>query len=153
MKKIWVAVIAVACAGVFFYVGMVYGKSLTGSSAGAGGRNFAFGSSTTRAFGRGGANGGGGAMGQIISVNGNSMTLQLANGNSQVVFYATSTPVIEPTSVPAAALKNGMQVVVTGSENSDGSLTAQGIQIRPPGFFGGAGNGGVPVGGSQINQQ
>jgi len=145
MKKIWVVVIVVVCAGVFFYIGMVYGKNTAQSSAG--GRGTFVLSSSTRGFaGRFGSGAGGtGTTGQIISIGNGSLTVQLPNGNSQVVFYSSSTMIVEPTQVPASALKSGSQVVVAGTSNSDGSMTAQTIQVRPAGA---GGFGGGP-GGSQ----
>jgi hypothetical protein len=71
--------------------------------------------------------------GQITAMDSSSVTLQLANGNSEVVFYSTSTPVSEPTTVLANTLKVGTTIMVGGTSNSDGSLTAQTIQVRPAG--------------------
>jgi len=149
MKKIWVVVIAVACAGVFFYVGMVYGKSAASGTAARG--NFAGFASSTRGFGRtGGTAGatGGVVAGQVIAVDADSVTVQLANGNSQVVFYSSSTQIEKPSAVPASSLTSGTQVMIVGSQNSDGSLTAQSIQVRPAGTGGFFGGGGAGSGGS-----
>jgi hypothetical protein len=66
-----------------------------------------------------------------------SITLQLANGNSQVVFYSSSTPVSEPTTVSVSTLKTGTNIMVGGTTNSDGSLTAQTIQVRTGAAAGG----------------
>ncbi len=148
MRKIWVVVIAVVCAGVFFYVGMVYGKNTASSSSAGRGGSFAFSSSTRAGFGARGGTGTGGTggvvTGQVISTNADSMTVQLANGNSQVVFFSSSTDIEKPSPVPASELTDGTEVIVTGSSNSDGSVTAQMIQVRPAGmggFFGGGGSG------------
>jgi cytochrome c-type biogenesis protein CcmE len=85
----------------------------------------------------GGAAGGGLVTGTIATLGSSSITLQLANGNSEVVFYSTSTPVSEPTTVSANTLKVGTTVMVGGTSNSDGSLTAQTIQVRPAGVTSG----------------
>jgi hypothetical protein len=69
------------------------------------------------------------------------MTISLANGNSQVVFYSGATQVMKPTIVPASTLVAGTRVMIGGTANSDGSLTAQSIQVQTgSGFGGGAGN-------------
>ena len=143
MKKysvhiIWAIVVIVAFVG-----GMFYGKS--GVTSQTASRSYA---SSTRS-GSASRAGGGFVSGQIISVSGNSMTVSLANGNSQVVFYSSSTPitVIKPTVVSASALTAGTRVMVTGTSNSDGSLTATSIQAQTgSGFSGGGAAGGRPSG-------
>ncbi|HEX4103965.1 MAG TPA: DUF5666 domain-containing protein [Candidatus Paceibacterota bacterium] len=155
MKKykvhiIWVIVAVVALAGGFFW-----GKSMAPAATGfPGGGSFA-GASGTRTFARGGAAagaGGGLVTGQVLSMSGDSMTVQLTNGNSQVVFYSSSTSVIKPEPAPVSALTPGTSVMIVGTTNSDGSLTAQSIQVRTAsstgGFGGGAGGGGGTGSGS-----
>lgn len=126
---IWAVIAVIALVG-----GIFYGKgsvaNSTASSAGA----------TRGAYGRTGA-AGGLVLGQIVSINGQSMIVSLANGNSEVVFYSTSTQISEPTIVSASSLATGTMVMVGGTSNSDGSLTAQSIQVRSGGSFGGSSGG------------
>jgi len=142
MKKylvhiIWLVVAIVVGTGGFFY-----GRSIaTTSRAGFAGATGAYGSSTRRLAG-GAA--GGFTTGQILSFGSGDMTLQLANGNSEVVLYASSTPVTEPTTVSPSTLSVGTNVMVAGTTNSDGSLTATTIQVRTStagGYGGGSGAG------------
>jgi hypothetical protein len=136
MKKysvhiIWGIVAIVALSGGFFY-----GRS--GSATTRGG--FAGGIGTFSSSTRRTAGGGGFVTGNIASVDSSSITLQLPNGNSEVVFYSSSTSVTEPTIVSISNLKTGNSVMIGGTQNSDGSLTAQSIQVRtgtPGGGFGG----------------
>ncbi len=123
MKKYSVHIIWAVAAAVLFVGGLFYGKSMapTGPVTRAG----FTGPRTSPA--------GGFVAGEITSLASSSLTLQLANGNSVVVFYSTSTTVSKPTTVPAAALTTGTSVMVGGTQNSDGSLTAQSIQVRPAG--------------------
>lgn len=137
---VWLVVAIVALAGGFFW-----GKA-SGAASRAAGFAGAYSSSTRRTFG--GATGGGLVTGQISTIDSSSITLQLANGNSEVVFYSTSTPVSEPTMVPANTLRVGSTIMVTGTSNSDGSLTAESIQVRPAG----ATNGGYGIGGGTAGQ-
>ena len=58
------------------------------------------------------------------------MTVSLANGNSQVVFYSSSTQVMKPTDSSGKRLATGTRVMIGGTSNSDGSLTAQSIQVE-----------------------
>ena len=101
-----------------------------------------FGSGLPGAMGRRGATGGSGNTfvdGQIIAMDATSLTLQLRNGNSQIVFYSTSTPILKMTSGTVSDLAEQKEVVVTGTQNPDGSVTAQSIQLRSqgiPGVFG-----------------
>lgn len=136
MKKYSVHIIWAVIAVVALVGGIFYGKGSATSTASSA-RSFA--SSTRSGFGR--AAGGGFVSGQIISVDTNSMTVSLANGNSQVVFYSSSTQVMKPTIVPASTLAAGTRVMIGGTANSDGSLTAQSIQVQTgTGLPGGTGN-------------
>ncbi len=134
----WLVVAAVAFAGGYFL-----NASAQGGTSGSGRGNGQF---ATRTFGgRGGANGGNGggfAVGQILSKDAQSITLQLPNNNSEIVFYSSSTQITKPSAVPATDLVAGTDVVIGGTQNSDGSLTARTIQIRN-------GNNGNGFGGSQ----
>ncbi len=131
---VWAIVVVVALVGGFFYgKTMGAGSSRSGFTGAAG----SYGSSTRRTAG--GMTGGGLVSGQITAMDSTSITLQLANGNSQVVFYSTSTPVSEPTIVAPSTLKVGTNVMIGGTTNSDGSLTAQSIQVRPANAGGGKG--------------
>ena len=146
MKKIhiiWAVVAVVALGGGYFW-GKAGAGNVRTAFSGAG----AFGSSTRR-FGGGGPNGETLAVGQISRVSSSSIMLQLANGNSEVVFYSTSTAVSEPTAVSASDLAAGSNVMVAGSQNSDGSFTANSIQVRPAGNGGFGGNATVPAGAAQ----
>ena len=136
VKKHWVAIVAcIACAVVFFFVGMIVGKGMSGRTGIAGG---GYSASSTRGYGGGrGGSGGGFASGQISDIEGQSITLQLPNGNSEVVLYSSSTQVIKPTTASMSDLTVGTQVMIGGTQNSDGSLTAQSIQIRGANGVGG----------------
>jgi len=132
MKKysvhiIWGIVAVVALTGGFFW-----GKASVHPSFGNGAYG-TFSASTTR---RGAGSGGGFVAGQISAMDSSSITLQLPNGNSEVVFYSSSTSVTEPTVVPVSNLTVGTNVMIGGTQNSDGSLTAQSIQVRTGGGVG-----------------
>jgi hypothetical protein len=128
MKKysthiIWAIVAIIALAGGYFW-----GKAAV-PTRGAGG--YAGVASGTRGFsGVRGAAGGGFVAGTIISNDGTSLTVQLANGNSENVFYSSSTQVIKPSPASASDLTSGTTVMIGGATNPDGSVTAQSIQIR-----------------------
>jgi hypothetical protein len=126
MKKYYVTIIVgIACALIFFFIG----RATVGTTAAVAVRGA--GSSSTRGSfaGRAGA-GGGFVAGQIVSADAQSVTVQLANGNSEVVFYSSSTQIIKPQPATVAALTSGTRVLVGGTANSDGSVTASTIQIQ-----------------------
>ncbi|HVO28706.1 MAG TPA: hypothetical protein VMT81_01860 [Candidatus Paceibacterota bacterium] len=128
MKKIhiiWAIIAVAALAGGFFW-GKSVGSAAVASRAGG---RFALGSSTAGFAGRAGA-AGGLITGQVSAIDGDSITLQLANGNSEVVFYSSSTPVVMPQPASISSVTPGTDIIVTGTQNSDGSVTASGIQVR-----------------------
>lgn len=83
---------------------------------------------------------GGGTTGEIIAKDDTSITVKLADGSSRVVTVSSSTSVSKMTSGSATDLVIGENVVVMGTTNSDGSVSAQSIQLgdmpnfrQPPG--------------------
>lgn len=150
MNKKIIAVIAgiIIIGGGSFYAGMQYasGNALA-QTRGAG--NFGGGQRGAR----GGANGGF-ASGEVLSKDSTSITIKLrdprvadgqnasaqsggltsqstSQGGSKIIFFSDSTQVMKAISGSLGDVKVGEQVTVTGSTNSDGSISAQSIQIRP----------------------
>jgi len=135
-KKIGLGIVGVIVLIGVFYGGMVYGKSqipARGQGMQAFGQNNALGA-------RGGTrNVGGFTAGQIIAKDANSITVQLmASGpdsttqvGSKIVFLSTSTTVTKSVNGTIADLAIGAQVSITGTPNTDGSVNAQAVQIRP----------------------
>ena len=133
---------AIVIAGVSFWGGMSYaggGAAVRGPGAG----QFA-----GRAGGSFRASGNGAVFGSVLSIAANSMTVQLGRGpgaaaangtdtGSKIILIGTNTEVGKFVSGSIADLKPGESVLINGTPNSDGSLTATNIQIRPanaPGF-------------------
>jgi hypothetical protein len=77
--------------------------------------------------------GGGFINGDIASTDAESITVQMPDGSTQIVFYSDSTAIAKSTEGSASDLAAGTGVTVTGTANSDGSITAERIQIRAPG--------------------
>ena len=135
-KIIWSVVGIIVLVGVFFG-GAAYGKGqaatakTTGASAYAGLRGT-----------RGGF--GGATIGQIISEDATSITVQLMAPNtgttgtttttpvgSKIVFLDGNTKITKEVNGTMSDLPVGTNVSVTGTANTDGSISAQAIQIRP----------------------
>ena len=84
--------------------------------------------------GRGGVRGGRGGnstAGQIISKDSTSITIKDATGSTKTVYVGASTTVTNFVQGNLADLTSGKSVNVTGTSNSDGSVTATNVQIRP----------------------
>jgi predicted small secreted protein len=81
-----------------------------------------------------GAARGGAVTGSILSVDGNSFTVKLADGSSKIVLFSASTTYSNTVSGAQSDLKVGGNVMVMGSTNSDGSVTATNVQINPMSF-------------------
>lgn len=120
--------IAVVIGAIAFYGGTKYGEGKTQSAAPSG---FAGGQGTQMRNRGGGAFQGGFTNGEVVSKDSESITLKLRDGSSRVVFFASSTQVSKSVSGSLADIVSGVQVLVSGTQNSDGSLTAKSIDLRP----------------------
>ncbi len=69
--------------------------------------------------------------GEIISVDDKSITVKLQDGSSKIILLSDKTEINKAEKAIKADLKAGVQVAIFGSENSDGSVTAQNIQLNP----------------------
>lgn len=129
MKKNILAIISIivllAVGGGAFYGGMIYGKRQRSMPS--------FGNGNFQGTKNGNGAGGGMASGEIISKDGNSITLKTQNGGSKIIFYSSATAVNKSTSGTTDDLVAGTNISVTGTAGSDGSITAKSIQIRPSG--------------------
>ena len=136
-----IAVVAIIVGVISFYGGTTYEKNslskqglLRSTNGGPGGANQQ-GRQGGRAFGggQGGPNGAQGdfTSGQIISKDDKSITVKTRDGGSKIIFFSASTAIGKSVSGSAGDLSNGQQVMASGKTNSDGSLSADNIQIRP----------------------
>jgi pectate lyase len=124
-KIIWAVVGVIVLVGVFFG-GVSYGKGQTASSTSTSG------AAAYAARTRGAGGGFGGAtIGQIISEDSTSITVALPGGGSKIVFLDNTIPITKQVSGTMSDLTIGTNVSVVGTANTDGSVTAQSIQIRP----------------------
>ena len=132
--SVTILVLLAASAGMFF-AGMSYQKSKAADNSGS--QQQQFGTRTGprgQGNGNGGAGGGGGfASGEVLAKDDQSITIKLSDGGSRIVYFSGSTTVGKMDTGSASDLKTGDQVIANGTPNSDGSIAAQNIQIRPAG--------------------
>jgi len=134
-----IAALAVLVAlGAGFWGGMTYARSGARNMLTQGGRgNF------QNLVGMGGQgrfgeqsqarNGGGFTAGEIIKNDGTSITVKLQDGGSKIVFFSASTAIMKSVTGTSSDLVTGQNIVVVGTANSDGSISAESIQLRPAG--------------------
>ena len=124
-KKFVCGIVGIIVLVIVFFVGASYGKGQTSTSTSAAAT--AYGGARTK--GAGGF--GGGTVGQIIYKDATSITVALTSGGSKIIFLDNTTPITKQVSGTMTDLAVGTNVMVTGTANTDGSLSAQSIQIRP----------------------
>ena len=134
-------IIAAFVGGGSFYGGMQYSQSKTSSRAGG----TAFANMTPeqrqarlqQAGGNVGTRRTGGRMqgqfltGDILTKDDKSITIKLTDGGSKIIYFSASTTIGVTTDGSTTDLITNQHVTVTGNANSDGSVTAQAIHIRP----------------------
>jgi len=69
--------------------------------------------------------------GEITAVDDKSITVKLPDGSSKIVLVPESASINKAAAATKDELKSGTTVMVVGQENSDGSVTAQNIQLNP----------------------
>jgi hypothetical protein len=116
-----------------FYGGTLYAsKKATNQNRNGSFGQFTTGTNRLRQAGSGGM--GGFTGGEISTIDDKSLTVKMPDGSSKLVFFSTSTEVMKTDKGDLSDLKTGENVVVTGVPNSDGSITAQSVQLRPAGM-------------------
>lgn len=120
---------------VLFFGGVSYGKKAVSS---AGYREFgsqmqqgAGGLSGTRTGGMRFRTGEGFTAGEVLAKDAESITVKMRDGGSKIVFFSSSTSVMKSAAGSIQDVAVGEQVTVSGKQNSDGSVSADSIQLRP----------------------
>jgi len=126
------AIVVIIVVGVgSFYCGLKYGQSKRSFEGNFGNWPGASNGQNAAMTGRRIGQGGGFINGDIMSQDDKSMTVKLRDGGSKIVLFSSSTEIGRFSSGTLSDLQVNDNVMVTGKTNTDGSLTAQSIQIRP----------------------
>lgn len=118
-------VIAVIVGALGFYGGMQYQKSQRGNFSGATNQRFP---GTQR---QGNTAGIRPISGEITTLDNESLTVKMKDGSTKIVIFSDSTKINKTSDGSKSDLKTGIQVTAIGTENSNGSVTADNIQINP----------------------
>ncbi len=141
---IWAIVIALVAGGAGFFSGMAAGKANAlktangGLGAGSFGGNFARtggAGAGGRYFLKGGAmhlgSSGSFAAGQILSASANNIVIKMPNGSTKIILLSSATKINKSVAGSASDLSQGESVVISGTANQDGSISADAVDIRP----------------------
>lgn len=69
--------------------------------------------------------------GEIIKSDATSVTVKLADGSTKIVILTDKTTINKAEAATKDDLKTGQTVAVFGTENADGTMTAQTVQLNP----------------------
>ncbi|OGY40904.1 MAG: hypothetical protein A2Y82_03480 [Candidatus Buchananbacteria bacterium RBG_13_36_9] len=130
MKKnlpIFILLIIIIAAG-SFYGGMLYGKS---QSRPGDFRNFMGKAPDGNFRGSAKVTNQNFINGEILSMDDKSITVKIPDNGSKIIFYSQTTTVSKTVDGVISDLKVGDNIMASGESNSDGSVTAKTIQIRP----------------------
>lgn len=133
MKDKHTIIIAIVVALIAGSGGYFAGTKHSSTVPGFGNRNFQSGErqggqGAGRAMMRQG--GGGFVTGSIVSRDDTSVTVKLPDGGSKIVFYTPTTAVMKSATGTIADLSTGENIMVMGTANPDGSVSATSIQLR-----------------------
>jgi hypothetical protein len=158
VKIVLVALLAAVIAGGSFYGGMVYGQgqqqATSAVAGGAAGAQDLAGPGGMQPGGQMGAGSGQGGMlaGEILSIEGGALTLEDQSGSEIQVHVTDTTLIQKQAEVSVNDLQEGETVLVSGSQEADGSITARMVQVSsadglgmPGGFPPGGQSGSAPA--------
>jgi hypothetical protein len=115
------AVVILAVAGGSFYGGMAYKASQTPQRPSTSGFRNSGRFATGNSF----------VSGNIIAKDNQSITVKDRSGSSRIIFYSATTEVGKFVTGALNDIQVGQTVMASGKTNSDGSISATSIQIRP----------------------
>ncbi len=133
LKPVEVAIIAGLVGVAAFFGGTKYSDMQRTNQRGSMMRQFQNGQGAPNGASdfRGNRTGGRPVVGEVMSVDASTMTVKLADGTSKIVVLSETTTVSETASAEKTSIKVGSKVGAFGTDNADGSVTAQTVQLNP----------------------
>lgn len=133
-----ILVVSLILDGIMFFGGYKYAQAKTTSAKGSGNYQAAGANGNFRQGGAGGTRGaragagmmGGFVSGDILSKDVTSLTVKMRDGSSKIILISGTTKVMKSVAGTTDDLQVGSTVMVTGDTNTDGSVTAQSLQLR-----------------------
>lgn len=119
-----VIVIVIIASAAAFFGGMKYQQSKTPQRQAGQGQGL-------RGNAQGNRNGFRPVSGDIIAQDDKSITVKLTDGSSKIILLTNKTAINKADTATKTDLKVGEKVAVFGMDNSDGSVSAQNIQLNP----------------------
>lgn len=132
-KKIVAAVVAVVLVGAGFGGGYTFAKTQSPARGDFANANFQGGQFVARGAGTM-RTGGNFIAGEILSKDTSGVTIKMQDGSTKIILIGSSAQINKNAAGTMDDLTAGTNVSITGTTNSDGSVTAQAVQIRPVGF-------------------
>lgn len=131
MKPVTVFLITIGVGAICFFGGMKYQESVLQTV-----RQIGYGSGGmrtvgTRISGQQNRMGIRPINGEILSADEDSVTVKTLDGGSRIVLYTEKTTINKASVGEKSDIKSGEKVMIIGTENADGSMTAQSIQLNP----------------------
>ena len=133
-KTLPLIIIGIVVLGLVFFAGYKIGGNKATATKGVGPEMFGNnGTGLTGGMGmaRNGSNGANFVNGEILSKDDKSITVKTQDNSSKIIFYSSTTEISKFTSGTIDDLAVGKTIMITGTTNSDGSVTAKTIQLRP----------------------
>ena len=124
-------VVAIVVGAAAFFGGMQYQKSQSPQAQFADRGGFGGRGGFPRGSGAPGGNRGGAVVGQILSAGNGTLTVKLQDGSSKIVVLPGNVSINKMAPAAQTDLMTGTNVAIFGTTNSDGSVTAQSVQLNP----------------------
>lgn len=130
MKPTVIALIVIGVGIASFFGGMKYQESVSRTT-----RQMSFGggirTTGTRIDAQSNRMGTRPISGEVLSTDEDSLTVKTQDGGSKIVIYTEKTMINKASRAEKTDIKIGERVMILGIENTDGSMTAQSIQLNP----------------------
>jgi len=68
--------------------------------------------------------------GKVLSESGSTITIQLSSGSTETIYTGSNTIYTQLTPITSSNISTGSTIMVIGSKNSNGSITADKIQLK-----------------------